>query len=151
MAPHSPQKTAERIADLVHATPITAGHTARILRTATDAEGKRLDLWPQPGSGARITSYTPAQMVNLLLALAAGEPIRGPEIVAEFHSLVARRHYHVVAEHKPHPNALAPGPREYFSQTLTIASPSEPLLAGENLGEDLADIVKWLADDDFDP
>ena len=87
VALHSPQRTAERIADLVHASSITALHTARILRTATDAQGKRLDLWPQPGSGARITSYTPTQMVNLLLALAAGEPIRGPEVVADFRSL----------------------------------------------------------------
>src|SRR3954451_21644299 len=113
MAMHSPQKTAERIADLVHATPITALHTARILRTATDAEGRRLDLWPQPGSGARITSYTPAQMTNLLLALAAGEPIRGPEIVADFRNLLAERAYSVLTQRVPHPNALAPGRRDY--------------------------------------
>ena len=70
LRPYSPQRMAERIAALVSASPVTAHHTARILRTATDAEGKRLDLWPQPGSGARITSFTPTQMANLLLALA---------------------------------------------------------------------------------
>jgi hypothetical protein len=150
VALHSPQRTAERIADLVHASSITALHTARILRTATDAQGKRLDLWPQPGSGARITSYTPTQMVNLLLALAAGEPIRGPEVVADFRSLPhgTASLTHTSRETR-HPNALLQYPLSPYSLTTTIRSPSkEPLLSGPTLGDDLDAMVEALADAD---
>ena len=139
----------ERIAALVHATPVTALHTARVLRTATDAEGKRRDLWPQPGSGARITSYTPTQMVNLLLALAAGEPIRGPEVVDEFRSLSAGETYWTSTRRTPHPSLLLQYPESPYSQTNIVRSPSRPLLWGKNLGEDLDEMVWVLANDAF--
>lgn len=143
VALHSPQRTAERIAELVHATPITALHTARILRTAADAQGKRLGLWPQPGSGARITSYTHGQMVNLLLALAAGEPIRGREVVDAFRSLQPGQSYSTFTKLEP-ANALAPPGTP--SRAITMRSPSKPLLSGENFGEVLDNMIKDLAD-----
>lgn len=83
----TPRQTTEQIGALAGVTPVLAAYTARILRAATDAKGKRLGLWPQPGKGARRASYTSSQMVNLLLALAGEESSRGPEVVTEFRSL----------------------------------------------------------------
>ena len=147
MALHSPQRTAERIAELVHASPVTALHTSRILRTATDAQGRRLDLWPQPGSGARITSFTPTQMVNLLLALAAGEPIRGPEVVADVPEPAQSRHGVLDA----HPAGAAQRADEWTLKAITETISkfrARPLLSGPTLGDDLDAMVEALADAD---
>jgi len=146
VALHSPQRMAERIAELVHASPVTALHTARTLRTATDAKGRRLNLWPQPGSGARITSFTPSHMVNLLLALGAGDPIRSSQIVAEFRSL-SHPGTAVWVHVKDEPlNALMD--REGSQETITRFTDKEPLLHGPTLGDDLDFIIETLASTD---
>lgn len=144
MALHSPQRTAEEIADLVHASHITALHTARILRTAIDAKGKRRGLWPQPGSGKRIASYTATQMVNLLLALAASDPIRAPAIIAEFRNLRFGKARWTHTRLEGHPNALETEPVRITSR----ASDRDLPLFGDTLGEHMDAMIEKLADDD---
>jgi hypothetical protein len=133
---------AERIAALVHATPINALHTARILRTATDATGRRLDLWPQSGSGARITSFTSSQPVNLLLALGARDPIRSPEIVAEFRSLRSGTGVWTYVENSW--NTLSPsgGSQKVITE---LENEAPPLLPGPTFGDDLDFVMETLA------
>ena len=133
---------AERIAALVHATPITALHTARILRTVTDAKGRRLDLWPQTGSGVRMTSFKSSQPTGLLLALGAGDPIRGPEVVAEFRRL--RPSIGVWTYVEDTWNVLSPAGGS--QKTITQFEEKEPpLLPGPTFGDDLDFIIETLA------
>jgi hypothetical protein len=113
---NSSAKVAERIAALVGASQATALHTARTLRTAKDAKGRRLNLWPQPGSGARDIAYTSTQMINLLLALAAGDPIRGPEIVASFRGLRRERWY--AGQVTPLPGPTLGHDLDFITETL---------------------------------
>jgi hypothetical protein len=132
---------------LVHVSPVTALHTSRTLRTATDAKGRRLDLWPQPGSGARITSFTPGQIVNLLLALGAGDPIRGPEVVATFRSLPNPGTAFLTHIRRMPRNALMVDP-EGYQETISRFTSKEPFLSGPTLGDDLDTMVEALADAD---
>jgi hypothetical protein len=138
---HSPTKMAERIAALVHATPITGLHTARILRTA-NAKGRRLDLWPQTGSGVRIASFKRSQPMNLLLALADGNPIRGPETVAGFRSLPRGTEVETLVRDTW--NALSPAGGS--QRTITKFEVRETsLLPGGTFGEGLDFFMETLA------
>jgi hypothetical protein len=127
---------------LVQASAVTALHTSRHLRIATDASGRRLDLWPQPGSGNRSNAFSLAQGVNLLLALSANEPIRSAEIVAAFRSLLPRPGGATWA-HTRKVSINAP--------TVTITEEftgKEPLLRGPTFGDDLDCVVEGLAASD---
>jgi len=136
---------AEEIAALVHAPRVTGLHGARILRTATDAKGRRLDLWPQAGSGARITSFKPSQLSNLLLTVSDGDLIRGPEVVTDFRSLRHPGSAFWMHTRRVPLNTLMNDPDGY-EQTDSRFTSHERLLEGPTFGHDLDATVEALAD-----
>ena len=77
--------------ELVRATPEAAMHTAKILRTAASPDGVRLDYGPTLAAACATPPSRRRHLVNLLLALGCGDPIRAVDTVAMFRDLCSEQ------------------------------------------------------------
>jgi hypothetical protein len=139
------QRVAELVGELVHATPEAAKHTAKVLRSAVRPDGKRLGLWPSPGRGVRTAAFTATHLVNLLLALSCGEPVKAKETVTLLRRLRPMQTNFIRVERREgHPNLLLFPSAAW--QTTFIETPGEnPVLPGDCLGECLDFMVEAFA------
>ena len=138
------RRTAERVGELVRATPEAAMHTSKILRTAATSDGVRLGLWPNPGSGIRRTTFTPGQLVNLLLALGCGEPTHAMDTVAAFRSLSTDGKLYRTHTRREKLNALMMM-GDGYQEIVTRTTSDNVFLPGPTFGDDLDFMVEMLA------
>ena len=139
-------EVAERVGAIVPASPGSSAVVAKVLRTATTADGTSLGLWPAPGKGVRHALFTSTHLVNLFLALGCGSPVDAVKIVALFRGLLpdqeTRETRMQVTEGG---NRLVSAFDFQTTFTETIIK-HEPVLPADNFGEALDILVEWLAD-----
>jgi hypothetical protein len=139
------QRMAELVGELANATPEAAKHTAKVLRSAVGPDGKRLGLWPSPGRGVRTAAFTATHLVNLLLALSCGEPVKAEKTVTLLRGLRPMQTNFIRVERREgHPNLLFTG---VAGQTTFIEETrgEDPVLPGDCLGECLDFLVEAFA------
>ena len=138
------QRTAELVGTLVRATPEAAKHTAKILRSA----GVRPELWPSPGRGVRNATFTPTHLVNLLLALGCGDPIRAVDTVAAFRNLRTDDTVYRTHTRREKLNALMMR-GDGYQEVTTRTTSGTLLLPGPTFGAVLDLMVEKLASADM--
>jgi hypothetical protein len=138
------QRMAELVGGLVHATPEAAKHTAKVLRSAVGPDGRRLGLWPSPGRGVRAVAFTATHLVNLLLALGCGEPVKAVKTVTLLRKLRPMQNNSIRVERRQgQPNLLLPWAD--WQTTFIETSGRNPVLPGDCLGQCLDFLVEAFA------
>jgi hypothetical protein len=139
------QRMAELVGELVHATPEAAKHTAKVLRSAVGPDGRRLGLWPSPGRGVRTAAFTSTQLVNLLLALSCGEPVKAEETVTLLRRLRPMQTNFIRVERREGLLNQLLFPAAAWQTTFTETPGENPVLPGDSLGECLDFLVEAFA------
>jgi len=136
-------KAVARIAEAAGILPATVSRAARTLREANP------DLWPEAGKGGgkRAAHVEPSHLVNLVLALAAADPItRAPDAVRAYRSLTPQVSRDMIWSENLLLNSTSLSSTEMeIDRASPDARRSVTWLHGKTLGEGLEWLINLLS------
>ena len=139
-------EVAERVGAIVPASPGSSAVVAKMLRTATVADGSSLGLWPAPGKGVRHAAFTSTHLVNLFLALGCGSPVDAVAIVELFRGLRPDQETREARTRIIEGGNRLMTPFDFQATFTETVIKHEAVLPANTFGEALDTLVEWLAD-----